>query len=66
MKDERKQDEKGNRWPSPREWGRKHGFPDGMVYRGIQEGTIPHIKVGKRLFVHPDALEMMVQGGKLE
>ena len=66
MTDDEKTLETGERWPTPREWGRQHGFPDGFVYRGVQERSIPFIKVGKRIYIHPNALEMMVQIGERE
>ena len=50
-----------------REAAKVTGFGVVAMYRGVREGTVPHIKIGRRIMIPHSALERWLDtaGGKL-
>ncbi len=60
-------DKAETRWIPAPQWRNenKDRFPIGVhaFYQGIEKGQIPSIKVGRRIFIREDALEIMAAAG---
>lgn len=46
------------------EAGRRLGISRGLAYSGVREGTIPSIRIGKRIVVPRARLDAMLEAGE--
>lgn len=46
-------------WISPTEFMKRHGLGKNLVYDKINDGTLAHVRVGKRILVASDALDRL-------
>ncbi len=48
------------RWPSVNEFCKEKDLGRNTVYEAIRRNEIPHVKVGRRILIAPNALEIML------
>ena len=53
---------------APEVWRAKKGYPfsKNSMYAAIRDGSIPHIRIGKRILIPDDALDQMLEKEKEE